>query len=464
MKTGFLDELNRLLKVGKTELMSSGNKHYGEDIATNQFYNFDYLVKPSNAQEVAEIVKLCYRHDVPITPRGGGSGVSGGAAPIKGGLILSTENLNNLIEIDPTNKTAIVESGVLTDSLCQKAEEFGLYFPVSPSSGYMSFVGGNVAENSGSIHSLKYGSVADYVINLEVVLPNGEIIWTGSNTSKNATGLNLTQLLVGSEGTLGIITKVVFRLISKPHYYYSLKTEYSNNQDLCLAVQAISRSHLTPCAIELVDDYSANLTADYLSIKFPGQEFSGKAHLLVSFDGDYPDILDEELEKCYELMIGFNSSEVLVAKSHEEKQAIWGVRMNIGEALKFGGKGYRDIDLAVPVSRLYDYFTRVKQIAKSYNVSVACFGHAGNGNLHCMICLNHVEDLVDNHINKAIDEIYRAGIELGGTISGEHGIGILQKKFMPYQFSNTHLNIMANIKSLFDPKNLINPGKIFIEN
>lgn len=460
MSKEFLAELHRICPVGAVEVAGPENVHYGQDITTNQKYCFDYLVKPSDELEISEIIKACYKHNVPVTPRGGGSGVTGGAIPVKKGLILSTEKLNKIIEIDPLNRIAIAESGVMTDYFCEQIEKKGLCFPVKPSSSYMSFIGGNVALNSASINSLKYGSTSDYVINLQVVLPNGEIIWTGANTSKNSTGFNLTQLLVGSEGTLGIITKIAFKLISKPQFEYSLSVRFAGMEQLCQSIFSIIQSDLAPCAMELIDEYSSKLTAEFLQTRSIDFSSTDKPQLIVSFDGNDSDLLERNLEKCYRLIQEYSSEEVFVAKSDSEKKKIWETRMHIGEALTQGNKVYRDIDMAIPVSKLLDYIIEVKRISKLFDVQIACFGHAGNGNLHTMVALEKLEDLGNTQTSKAIEAIYKVGINLGGTISGEHGVGLLQKEFMRHQFSSAHLKLIADIKRVFDPKNLINPGKI----
>jgi glycolate oxidase len=455
--SSFLSVLERICGKDYVQVGSSINELYGRDEALKRIYKFDYLVKPSCELEIAEIVKACNKYDVPITPRGGGSGVSGGAIPINGGIILSTERLNRIIEINTLNKVVIAECGVITDVLCEKVKEKGLYFPIRPSSGFMSFIGGNVAENSGSINSLKYGSTKDYVLNLQVVLPNGEIIWTGANTTKNSTGPNITQLFVGSEGILGIITKIVFKLIPIPQHEFTLMAEFSNINELCYSIDVISKSNLSPSAIELIDEFSANLTSKFLTGK---AESHKKAHLLINFDGNSQELLDEEMLNCYNLIKNSVCGEVLIAKTFTEKENLWKIRMNIGVALIQGNKVYRDIDIAVPISKLHEFIRFVNKISKQKYVKIACFGHAGNGNLHTMISVDKQSDLENNNVKEAIDQIYKTGIEMGGTISGEHGIGILQKKYMPLQYNQAYLNLIREIKKTFDPRNLINPGKI----
>lgn len=438
----------------------STNESYGKDEATKKNYSFQYLVKPSNEGEIAQIVKACNLYGIPLTPRGGGSGLAGGASPVKGGVVLSTERLNNIIRISTEDKFVIAESGVVTDELCKAIEVKNLYLPVRPSSAPVSFIGGNVASNCGSINSLKYGSIKDYVLNLQVVLPNGEIIWTGANTSKNSTGLNITQLFVGSEGILGIITKVVLKLISKPKYEYTLLAEFSTLDKLYNAIISVGSSVLEPSALELVDEFSSNLTTEFLSGTSSLERSFSKAMLLVNFDGNHQHLMEEKLEHCFHLIENLASGEVLIAKTEAEKEKLWKIRMNIGAALSYGNRIYRDIDIAVPVSKLLEFMSSIKRISNQFNIKVACFGHAGNGNLHTMISVDNLSDIENPNFIQAVDQIYKSGIEMGGTISGEHGVGILQKKYLPLQYNQAYLSLVKEIKRVFDPNNIINPGKI----
>lgn len=453
----FFRELEAICSDCAMNLNTAQLEKYGKDITDDKVHAFSYLVKPKNEIEVAHLLKLCNDYDIPVTTRGGGSGLVGGANPIHGGLVLSLEKLDRIVEINSLNKTAIVESGVLTQLFCEAVEREGLYFPVQPGSSSMSFVGGNVATNSGSMSSLKYGTIIDYVLNLEVVLPNGEIIWTGANTSKNATGPNLTKLLVGSEGTLGVITKIVFKLIPKPLKKASLKVQFDTTNLICKAVEEIAASDLRPVEMELVDGKSVELTTAYLAVKSVDTSISKKPHLLISFDGNNEENIDDQLVRTATILEKYSRNEVLVAKSHTEQQRIWNIRMNIGEALKYGGKTYRDLDMAVPVSKLSDYLQFVDDVAQKFKLSIFCFGHAGNGNLHTMML--HTSNSEEQE--KAIRAIYTKGIELGGTISGEHGIGSLQKDLMTKQYSDAYLNLLKSIKKAFDPNGILNPGKVY---
>ena len=432
---------------------------YERDETLNLCFPFDILVKPSNTEEIAAIVKLCNQHKIPITPRGGGSGVTGGALPVNGGVVLSLERFNQIIDINTIDDYVIAEAGVITADLCDAVEQLDLYFPIAPSSSAYSFIGGNVAENAGSIYSCKYGTLAQYVLNLEVVLPNGEIIWTGANVSKNSTGLNLTSLFVGSEGILGIITKVVYKLLPKPKHSATLLAAFESLEDACNAVIAIKQSNVLPAAVELVCENALHITANYLQKSFPLLTENIKAHLLVELQDKTESALIHSINAVASILEEHTSEDILTASTSLEKEKLWKLRLNIGEALTHDGKMYRDIDACVPLSVLYDYIREVELICKQYNVSVACFGHALDGNLHTMLMIGDATDEKD--INNAAYEIYSYAIAKGGVISGEHGIGLLQKEFMPMQFSKAYLQLMQNIKHLFDPNGILNPGKIF---
>lgn len=430
---------------------------YERDQTQHLHFSFDILVKPGTAEEVAAVLKVCNQYNIPVTPRGGGSGVTGGALPVKGGVVLSMSRLNKIISIHPEEGYVIAEAGVVTAALCNYAAEAGLYFPVAPSSSAYSFVGGNVAENAGSINSCRYGTTGRYVLNLEVALPSGELIWTGANVSKNVTGLNLTQLFVGSEGILGVITKVVYRLITKPRYEVSLLAAYDNLEDACKTVAAIRRSGVSPAAVELIGSNALRITAAYLDERLPFTEEHIKAHLLITLQEETETALLNAMEVMTEVIEQYSNEPLLTGSTTTEKALLWKLRFNIGTALTAGNKTYRDIDICMPVTQLYSYILKVEEICNYYGSRVASFGHALDGNLHTML----IQDRIGNEENeqKALQEIYTYAIANGGVISGEHGIGVLQRPFMHFQFSVPQLALMKGIKGIFDPKGILNPGK-----
>jgi len=381
---------------------------------------------------------------------------------LKGGVVLSLERLNSIIRIEPVNRYIIAESGVITSELCDFVAAHGLYFPVAPSSSRYSFIGGNVAENAGSIQSCRYGTTDKYVLNAEVVLPSGKIIWTGANVAKNVSGLNLTQLFVGSEGTLGIITKIVYRLISKPALEVSLLSVFSCFEDACRAVVAIRQSRLQPSAAELIGEKALRITAAYLNEPLAFLQEDTRALLLVDLQDETEQGLFHSMEIFSSIIEAHTKGEILVARTAMEKEQLWKIRFSIGAALTAGNKRYRDIDICVPLSVLNQYVKKVEEIGDHYGIPVACFGHALDGNLHTMLMLNDKDDPAGEEDRRtALREIYSYAIDNGGVISGEHGIGMLQKEFMPLQFPAGYLHLLNGIKQLFDPNNILNPGKLY---
>ncbi|HSH67752.1 MAG TPA: FAD-linked oxidase C-terminal domain-containing protein [Bacteroidia bacterium] len=434
---------------------------YGKDETLDLHFSFDILVKPCTAEEIALVLKCCNNYNIPVTPRGGGSGVTGGALPVKRGVVLSLERMNKIISIHPVDGYVIAEAGVITADLCYEVEKIGLYFPVAPSSAAYSMIGGNVAENAGSINSCRYGSTAQYVLNLQVVLPTGEIIWTGANVSKNTSGLNLTQLFVGSEGILGIVTKVVYRLLKKPAHELSLLAAFESLEDACEAVKAIKESTVEPVAVELIDHHAISVTSAYLNEPLPMVKENNKAHLLILLQEHAEALLTHSMETTALLLERYCKENILIGTTSQEKEKLWKLRLNIGAALTSGNKKYRDIDIAVPVSGLHSYLLNVKKICLHYHLPVACFGHAMDGNLHTMLMMNgNIGEEQQKRLSMAANEIYAYALKNGGTISGEHGIGYLQKDFMQMQFSEEHLSLMKNIKKLLDPNTILNPGKV----
>ena len=457
--------LKKLITVcGKKNVFTQDSilQDYGRDETQDFSFKFEYLVKPANEREISEIVKICSQYQIPLTPRGGGSGVTGGALPIKGGVVLSLERLNKILEINVLDGYVVAESGVITDNLCKGVEEQGLFFPVAPSSRAISFIGGNIAENAGSINSCKYGNTAQYVLNLEVILPNGEIIWTGANVSKNATGYNLTQLIVGSEGTLGIVTKVVYKLIKTPSLDVSLLAGFSSLKYAYDCIVALKQSAIQPSACELICEEAIQLVVSNLPKAYPLVKEGVKAHLLISLKANRKEEILFQMEELEILLKKFTQEEILLADNSSDKQKLWDLRFNIGNALTSNGRIYRDIDVSTPVTYLYDYLVKIERICSDKGVPCIRFGHALDGNMHCMISLKKdIGPENEKIIDSIVSEIYSFAIKKGGVISGEHGIGMLQNKFMKLQFSPSHLQLMKDIKNLFDPQEILNSGKIF---
>lgn len=419
------------------------------------------VIKPTSVNEVSAVMRYCNEHEIPVTPAGARTGLSGGALPVRGGVLLSMEKINRILLIDEDNLQVTTEPGVITQVLQDAVREKGLFYPPDPASKGSCFIGGNVSENSGGPKAVKYGVTADYVLNLEVVLPNGEVIWTGANVLKNATGYNLTQLIVGSEGTLGIITKIVLKLIPHPTADLLMLVPFYDAAKACEAVAQIFKAGITPSGLEFMERDALTWTLKH----FPEITIEVKddhaAHLLIEVDGFDQEKLFDECEKITAVLENFETDEILFAESKAQKDQLWMIRRKVGEAVK-AYSIYKEEDTVVPRFQLPKLLIGVKQIGKKYGIHSVCYGHAGDGNLHVNIIKGDLSDQQwTEDLPKAITEIFELTVSLGGTLSGEHGIGYVQKQFMPIAFKEIHLNLMRDIKKVFDPKGILNPDKIF---
>ncbi|KGO81935.1 dehydrogenase [Flavobacterium beibuense F44-8] len=433
--------------------------HYGHDETEDYVFPPSVVLKPGSTQEVAAIMKLANEYGVPVVPIGGRTGLSGGALSIYAGIGLSMERFNK-IEIDEKNLQAIVEPAVITQVFREAAKEKGLFYPPDPSSQGSCTIGGNVAENAGGARAVKYGVTKDYVLNLEVVLPNGEIIWTGANTLKNSTGYNLTQLMVGSEGTLGIITKIVMKLLPDNSHNILMLVPFFKAGQACEAVAQIFRAGVVPSALEFMERDAIDWTLKYVDGVSLDIKDEVEAHLLIEVDGNYPDVLFAEAEKITQVLEQFDIDEILFADSEDQKNALWKLRRAVGEAVK-SNSVYKEEDTVVPRYELPTLLEGIKTIGKKYGFHSVCYGHAGDGNLHVNIIKG---DMTDENwkteVPKGIREIFELTVSLKGTLSGEHGIGYVQKNHMDIAFNDPQLQLMKSIKKIFDPNNVLNPGKI----
>ena len=433
---------------------------YSHDETEDLKFYPSIVLKPNNTNEISAILKYCNERIIPVTPCGARTGLSGGSLPIMGGVALSTENLNSIISIDERNMQATVEPGVINQIFRDTVEEKGLFYPPDPASKGSSFLGGNLAENSGGPKALKYGVTKDYVLNLEVVLPTGEIIWTGANVLKNSTGYDLTSLMVGSEGTLGVITKIVFKLISLPTKDITLLVPFDSAENACKAVSAIFICGITPSALEFIERDAIDWTIKYTDINMKIED-NVQAHLLIEVDGNDIEQLYVDCEKISDVLNNFNCGDILIADSNEQKDRLWKMRRLVGEAVK-SNSIYKEEDTVVPRAELPKLLKGVKKIGKKYGFQSVCYGHAGDGNLHVNIIKGDMSDKKwNNELYKGIREIFTLTKNLGGTISGEHGIGLVQKPYIDIVFSKKEIEIQKEIKKIFDPNNILNPGKIF---
>lgn len=433
---------------------------YSRDETEDLTYFPEVVLLPSDTNDISSILRYCNHQGISVTPCGARTGLSGGSLPVCGGVALSTERLNRIIEVDERNLQATVEPGVINQVFKDAVKEKGLFYPPDPASKGSSFLGGNLAENSGGPKALKYGVTKDYVLNLEVVLANGDIIWTGANVLKNSTGYNLTQLMVGSEGTLGVITKIVFKLIPHPTQDLTLLVPFPSAEKACQAVSAVFRAGITPSALEFMERDAIDWTCQFMDISVAVKD-DIQAHLLIEVDGNDLDTLFKECEKITQVMEEYDCDDILFADSHMQKEQLWKLRRAVGEAVK-SNSIYKEEDTVVPRAELPKLLKGVKAIGEKYGFSSVCYGHAGDGNLHINIIKGNMSDHDWNHeLTKGIREIFELTVGLGGTISGEHGIGLVQKSYLDIAFSNENMSLQKGIKKLFDPKGILNPKKIF---
>lgn len=421
----------------------------------------DVILKPRTTQEISAVLKFCNRHLIPVTPRGGGTGLSGGALPQFGGVVLSTERLNEIIDIDEKNLQITTEPGVITEVLQDRVKEKGLFYPPDPQSKGSCFIGGNIAENSGGPKAVKYGVVKDYVLNLEVVLPDGAVIWTGANVLKNATGYNLTQLIVGSEGTLGIVTKIVLKLIPYPRYDLLILAPFDSAEQACASISAIFMAGHVPSAIEFMDRAAVDWTMKFIGSSDIKLDTEAQAYLLIEVDGNNMDVLAKDIEEIATIVSDYHCGDILFAEDAIQKEKLWKIRRCIGEAIR-SQSIYKDEDTVVPRAQLPLLLKGVKVIADKYEFKTICCGHAGDGNMHVSVIKGDLTaEQWNGQVKEGIREIFRLVRSLNGTISAEHGIGLIQKEYMDIVFDKTQMKLMREIKKVFDPNNILNAGKIF---
>lgn len=453
--------LQSILRIDQIQTDEENLMRCASDHTEDFVFKPQVVLQPETTEEVSQILKYCNENKIIITPRGAGTGLSGGALPIFGSVVLDMKRMNKILKIDVENFQVTTEPGVITEELQNAVKEFGLYYPVDPASKGSCFIGGNVAENSGGARAVKYGVVKDYVLNLEVALPNGEIIWTGANTLKNSTGYNLTQLIVGSEGTLAVITKIVLKLLPHPKKDLLILVPFYSSQEACQAVNKIFLAGFNPSALEFMERdaiLASQRFLDNYSIELPDNI---QAHLLIEVNGNEEDVLMREIEGIVSVLEQFKTGEILFADTEKAKEDLWRLRRVTGEAAK-GSSIYKEEDTVVPRAKLPELLAKVKELGKEYGFDSICYGHAGDGNLHVNIVKNNMSDEDwNNKLPEAIRKLFVYTKELGGTISGEHGIGYVQKSYMDIAFSEIELDLMRKIKTVFDPNNILNPGKIF---
>ncbi len=461
LTSSLIEELRGI--VGHENVLTDDESRsiYGRDETEDLSFPPEVIVKPKTTQQVSAILKLANAHKIPVTPRGGGTGLSGGALPVHGGICLSMERFNQILEIDDRNFQAIVEPGVITQIFQEELERRGLFYPPDPASRGSCHLGGNLAECAGGPRAVKYGVTKDYVLGIEAVLPTGEIINTGGRVLKNVSGYNLTQLIIGSEGTLAVITKIIFRLISLPKARKVLLAAFNSLEEAAACVATIFQRRITPSALEFMEKSAVKAAENRLGKKFPNGE--AEAQLLIEVDGNYEEVLNKDIEVLAEVLEEHKALDVLLAEDSQKIADVWALRRSMGEAVK-SYSTYKEEDTVVPRANLPLLVKGVKEICARYGITSICYGHAGDGNVHVNILKDNVDDETwEKVLDTAIREIFQLTVSLGGTISGEHGIGYSQRSYLPIALSSAELKIMKDIKRTFDPNNILNPGKIFPE-
>ena len=417
----------------------------------------EVVVKPEDTAAVARILKLANDRNIPIVPRGSGTGLSGGAVPVYGGIVLSLEKMNKILEIDEDNFVATVEPGVTLAEIYQAVEERGLYYPLYPGE-TSATIGGNVATNAGGMRAVKYGVTRHFVLGLEAVLPGGEIIRTGGKFVKCSTAYDLTQLLVGSEGTLAVITRIMLKLVPLPGKREILCVPFHNLHDAIRAVPAILKGGVLPVGIEWMERDIINLVEQYTGKEIPLHDYEVFLMIIVEVDSEDEFISTSNL--IGEICRKYGAVDIFIPGSERAKRNLLEAREKFGPAVRHCGESLSGADIVVPRSRIAEFMERAKETAGEYGVTIFAFGHAGDGNLH-MEAVKSATDISEEKVKELFVKIYKIGISLGGTISGEHGLGFAKKEFFPLVADRHEIDLMKRIKQAFDPNNIMNPGKIF---
>ncbi|MEO6239670.1 MAG: FAD-linked oxidase C-terminal domain-containing protein [Vicinamibacterales bacterium] len=454
----FAGALRAIVGAAHVRLDEPSRTAYGAD-ALKRGHPADVVVLPDGADEISAIMRLCASHRVPVVPRGAGTGYTGGAVPSHGGVVLSLERMNRILELDEENLVVVVEPNVVTGTIQDAVEQVGLFYPPDPASLRTSVIGGNVAECAGGPRAFKYGTTKQYVLGLQAVLPNGDIIETGGKVVKNVVGYDLTHLLVGSEGTLAVITRIILRLVPKPPVQSTLRATFRTIDGAVQAVSNVIKMRVVPAAVELIDGDSLEAVAKYLDGRSLAPEGTG-ALLLLEVDG-LAEAVAEEATRCEQACRDAGATAILRARDEAERQEIWRVRRELSAALKVITPIKFNHDVVVPKGRIPQLFRLVEELKKTYRLRIPCFGHAGDGNIHVNIMVTPEDDDEMRRAHEAERALFEGVVALEGSISGEHGIGFAKAKYLPLELDPQTIAVMKRVKAAFDPEGLLNPGKIF---
>ena len=458
----FINKLTDLIGANAVFTQTEILEKHARDFCKELYFLPDVIVTPGSTEEVSKIMALCNEHRIPLTVQGARSGLTGAALAVHGGVVLSMERFDKILEIDEKNYQVITEPAVITEHLQNILQDKGLYYPPDPAGRGYSHIGGNIATNAGGPRCVKYGVTRDYVLNLEIVLANGEVMWTGANTLKNSSGYNLTQLIIGSEGTLAVVTKIVLRLIPYPPFNLLMLALFQKEEDACAVVADIFKTGVVPSAVEFMD----KSTTDYAIRHVGSSPFGGsqdyEAMLLIEVDGNNIDVLQQDCEKVATVLTQYNAGDILFADSEVQKNELWKLRRNAANAITNLSYAMVTEDAVVPRTKLPELLKGVKRIGSDLGLKTSNLGHIGDGNIHfCIISDEPVTEAWQIRSQEGKEEIYKLVKSLGGMLSAEHGIGFLQKPYMNIFFKEPHLSILRGIKNSFDPEGILNPGKIF---
>lgn len=449
-----------------TEIVGQENIIVGENISPDYAHDElgtvkkmpDVLIRVTSTEQVSKIMKLAYSRVIPVTVRGSGTGLVGAAVPVCGGILLETTKMNKIIELDSDNLTVTVQPGVLLMELAAFVEENDFLYPPDPGE-KSATIGGNISTNAGGMRAVKYGVTRDYVRALTVVMPNGEIVNLGAKVAKNSSGYSLKDLVVGSEGTLCIITEAVLDIIALPKISLSLLVPFKDMKSAIEAVPKIFRSKVTPTAIEYMSRDTILFAEDYLGKKFPDKK--NEAYILLTFDGNTDAQVNEDMKTVADLCLEIGAVDVYIVDTEERKKAVWSARGAFLEAIKASTPEMDECDVVVPVNKVDEFIRFTHKLAEEKNVRIPSFGHAGDGNLHVYICRDNLcDDKWETVLKDCFDKMYQKAEELGGLVSGEHGIGYAKKGYLKNQLGNLPIDIMKGIKKVFDEKNILNPEKV----
>jgi glycolate oxidase len=456
MEKHILDEIRAIIPQERILLDLQERYSYSFDASFGEYLP-DVVIQPYDTEEISQLVKLANNYRIPVYPRGAATSLSGGPLPVEGGMVIDLSRLNQKLIIDRENLLAVVSPGVITGDIHKKAEEVGLFYPPDPSSSHVSTIGGNLLENSSGPKGLKYGTTKEYVIGLEVVTPTGEIIRTGGKTVKNVTGYDLTRLIVGSEGTLAIVTEATLRLIPKPQARKTLLATFNQVVDSGYAITKILSNGILPAAMELMDNACIRAVEHFQPCGLP---VDADALIIIEVDG-HPLAIEEEISKCETICYEQGATNVRVAQDEAERAEIWKARKMVSPAITQLGPTKISEDATVPRSQIPAMMERLNQIRDKYQLNLVVFGHAGDGNLHPNIITDkrNIEEM--KRAEDAVSEIFEAAVSLGGTLSGEHGIGTMKAPYMEMELGKEGLLMMKKIKDAWDPNHILNPGKIF---